>query len=79
MRFGQALDIIESGGRVYREGWNEKGMWLRLQNPGAETQISRSYLCMEYPKGHRARPNGCKTPWLASQADILAKDWAVID
>jgi Protein of unknown function (DUF2829) len=78
MKFGEALDILEAGGKIFRSGWNGKGMWLKLQTPGAETQMAHPYIYMEYPKGHKAHPNGCKAPWLASQADILAKDWGTL-
>ena len=33
MTFGMALDILKSGGRVARLGWNGKGMWLSLSGP----------------------------------------------
>jgi Protein of unknown function (DUF2829) len=79
MKFGEALDAIESGARATREGWKGGDKWLRLQVPGADTQMSHPYICLEYPKGHNAHPNGCKVPWLASQSDILAKDWRIIE
>ena len=79
MKFGDALDAIETGQKAARDGWNGKGMWLMLQKPGPSTQMTVPYIYMEYPKGHKAHPNGCKVPWLASQADILAKDWRLIE
>lgn len=32
--FGEALAALKSGFRVAREGWNGKGMWLRLMDVG---------------------------------------------
>lgn len=36
MNFGQALEELKKGGRVAREGWNGKGMFLFLV-PGTVT------------------------------------------
>lgn len=33
MNFGQALEALKAGGRIAREGWNGKGMWLSLSGP----------------------------------------------
>jgi hypothetical protein len=33
MNFGQAIDVLTSGGMVYREGWNGKGMFAFQQVP----------------------------------------------
>jgi hypothetical protein len=30
MNFGQALEVLKSGKKVAREGWNGKGMWIVL-------------------------------------------------
>ena len=79
MDFGAALNVIRAGGKTHRSGWNGKGMWLALQKPGPETMMTHPYIYMEYPKGHKAHPNGCRVPWLASQADILASDWSIVE
>lgn len=79
MKFGEALDVIEAGGKAFRDGWNGKDMWLMIQKPDDHSKMTVPYIYMEYPKGHKAHPNGCKVPWLASQADILAKDWRIIE
>ena len=31
MNFGQALEALKQGKKVYRSGWNGVGMWLNLQ------------------------------------------------
>ncbi len=75
MDFGTALDMLKTGGRVAREGWNGKGMWLLLQRPDAHSKMTHPYIYIEYPAGHVAYPNGSRVPWLASQTDLLAEDW----
>jgi hypothetical protein len=76
LNFGQALVWLKKGKAVYRSGWNGKGMWLQLQTPDANSKMTLPYIYIEYPKGHPAYPNGSRVPWLASQTDILANDWA---
>lgn len=78
MDFGQALDALKKGYRVCREGWNGKGMWLRLQKPDLHSKMTLPYIYIEYPVGHVAYPAGSKVPWLASQTDMLAEDWCLI-
>jgi len=77
--FGKALKELRKGGKVARSGWNGKGMWLKLQLPDPASYMTLPYVYMEYPKGHTAHPNGCRVPWLASQHDILAEDWATVE
>ncbi len=77
MSFGRALDSLKLGARVYRSGWNGKGMWLEMQVPDAHSKMTHPYLYIEYPEGHIAYPNGSRVPWLASQTDLLAEDWLV--
>lgn len=81
--FGQAIEAAKSGKRIARQGWNGKGMWLCLVKSN-DYDIS--------PEESQVPPNtellpwiGMKTadgkfvPWLASQTDILAKDWIILD
>jgi len=73
--FGWALDQLREGRVVYRDGWNGKGMWLKLQIPDENSKMTLPYIYIEYPQGHQSYPNGCRVPWLASQTDLLSNDW----
>ena len=79
MHFGQALKAMESGKRVARVGWNGKGMWLRLiefyQLDGHPYTLGLKLLPWI---GMKTADNGF-VPWLASQTDILATDWEVLE
>lgn len=68
MNFGEALDIIKTGGRVSRDGWNGKHMWLALQMPDEHSKMTLPYIYM-------STVTGDLVPWLASQSDLLAADW----
>lgn len=88
MEFGAALAALKDGKRVTRAGWNGPGQWLVLV-PGSTitVEIGRplgnaapelvgqqvSYL----PHVDMKTAQGSIVPWLASQSDLLADDWAV--
>lgn len=68
MNFGQAIETLKTGGKVRREGWNGKGMWLALQVPDSHSKMTLPYIYM-------STVTGDLVPWLASQSDVLAEDW----
>lgn len=68
--FGRALQILKDGGRVARDGWNGKGMWLALQVPDEHSKMTLPYIYMSTAQGDLV-------PWLASQTDVLADDWTI--
>jgi hypothetical protein len=83
MNFGQALDLLRSGKKVCREGWNGKGMFIFLVS-GSEFKVNRPPLLGIYPEGTMIKyhshidmrtADNFIVPWLASQTDILAEDW----
>jgi hypothetical protein len=76
---GYAVAALKAGKRVARAGWNGKGMWLLLQVPDQHSKMTLPYAYIEYPEGHPAYPNGSRVPWLASQTDLLAEDWIVLE
>lgn len=69
LNFGEALEVLKSGGRVQRSGWNGKGMWIELQRPDENNKMTLPYIFMKTADDHLV-------PWLASQTDILANDWS---
>jgi len=80
LTFGDALHMLKLGKRVARSGWNGKGMWLKLVPADLADKIAFEYAALN------ALPwIGMKTadekfvPWLASQTDVLAEDWMVIE
>ena len=77
--FGWALEMLKVGRKLRRSGWNGKGMWLLLQVPDEHSKMTLPYIYIEYPVGHPAYPDGSRVPWLASQTDLLAEDWEVIE
>ena len=87
MNFGSALQALKNGQKVAREGWNGKGMFLFLV-PGSVFKVNRAPLLGIYPEGTEIsyRPHidmktvdGEIVPWVASQTDVLAEDWCVVE
>lgn len=86
LTIGEAIEAMENGHKVCREGWNGKGMFLFLV-PGSTFKVNRAPLLGIYPEGteityqpHIDMKTAQNTvvPWLASQSDILAKDWMIV-
>jgi hypothetical protein len=85
MNFGDALTVLKQGGKVAREGWNGRGMFLFLV-PGSTFKVNRPPLLGIYPEGTEITyhahvdmrtAGGQIVPWLCSQSDMLAEDWYV--
>lgn len=83
MTFGIAVELLKKGCKVAREGWNGKGMFL-LYVPSEKWGIIDK-IGLEIPKGNLLPWIGMKTadgkfvPWLASQTDMLAEDWVIVE
>ena len=87
MTFGEALVALKDGKKVQREGWNGKGMFIFLV-PGSTFAVNRPPLMGIYPEGtiinyqsHIDMKTAQDTvvPWLASQSDVLAEDWQIVE
>lgn len=85
--FGWALLQLRTGNKIAREGWNGKGMFIFLVQ-GSQFKVNRPPLLGIYPEGTdiNYRPHidmktadGSICVWTASQSDILADDWLLIE
>ena len=89
MTFSAALEALKVGKAVARSGWNGKGMYVYLVKEGryppttatgrkiAETQHDGLVPYGAYIAMFTAQKN--VVPWLASQTDIIADDWEIIN
>ena len=87
MNFEDALYLVKTGNKVARKGWNGKDMFIFLV-PGSTFEVNRAPLLGIFPEGtavsyqphidmYTAR--GTIVPWLASQSDLLAEDWKLVN
>lgn len=94
MTFGQAIEALKEGKRVARAGWNGngKGMWIAL-SPGSEALPAERFWSphnRRHAEEHgptdvlpcitmKTATGAILMGWLASQADMLAEDWQLVD
>lgn len=84
--FGLAIEAMRKGKKIARRGWNGKGMFLCLADD-ITFHTKADLSCVSHLNGDLTIPAiVMKTAndqfcvgWLASQADMLANDWQVID
>ncbi|WP_455424810.1 DUF2829 domain-containing protein [Dryocola sp. LX212] len=87
LNFGLAIEALKSGKRVARAGWNGKGMWLDLvlsPRSGGARADQLHYTIGGLDNGllpwiGMKTADDCFVPWLASQTDVLAEDWQIIE
>ena len=84
MEIGEAVANMKGGAKVARKGWNGKGMFIFLREgrmiegvdpstPMGGDFESLPHICMRTADGK------CCVGWLASQTDLLAEDWEVVE
>ena len=82
MSFGHAVELLKGGHRVAREGWNGKGMWLTLVGVGhydVGVNTVGDCDCVLLPWIGMKTADNKFVPWLASQTDVLAEDWQIVE
>ena len=85
MNFGLAIEAMKNGERVARKGWNGKNMYVFLAyeadfvtdaDISAFDQLEVEVADMLIMK---TAQNTFQPGWLASQADMLADDWYIVE
>lgn len=93
--FGTALIALKQGKKVARKGWNGKGMFIYYVEPSEVSPADLRGAALKYVGyaqqsikdkikigGHidmKAADGSIVVGWLASQTDMLAEDWEVIE
>jgi hypothetical protein len=84
MTFGIALELLKKGCKVAREGWNGKEQYIQLATSISYKSADDEIVNCEHEAiGNKAiafvGTSGVQMGWLASQADMLAEDWVVVE
>lgn len=80
MNFGLAIEAMKKGLKVCRAGWNGKDMWLMLVPVDIAEKISFEYEALDaYPWIGMRTADIKFVPWPASQTDVLADDWMIVE
>ena len=81
--FSDALELLKTGKKLQRDGWNGKGMFVFLVS-GSRFTVNRAPLLGIFPEGTEIeyRPHidiknvdGSISTWVPSIGDIMAEDW----
>ncbi len=86
LSFGLAIEAVKKGKKVSRSGWNGKGMFLCLAD-GIDFHTPADLTVCGSLEGDLVKPSiVMKTAddtfvvgWLASQTDMLADDWQIVE
>ena len=80
MNFESALTALKNGEKLSREGWNGKGIFIKLQRPDENSKMTSPYIYIDttgFVTDNEVAPKSC-VPWIASQTDLLANDWGLV-
>jgi len=84
MDFGKALEEVKKGEKIARKGWNGKNQYIELATSISYVNVNGELVnCNHDAIGNKAiafvGTSGVQIGWLASQADMLAEDWKVVE
>lgn len=82
--FGIAIKLIKEGKKVQREGWNGKNQYIELATGisyknNDEEIVNVFHNDIESKAIAFVGTSGVQLGWLASQADMLAEDWKIVE
>jgi hypothetical protein len=77
MNFGEAFNAaLTEQKEVERDGWNGKGMRLKVQFPDENSKMTHPYLYMTIPD---CQEGTRRIPWQPSQVDLFATDYRIVE
>ena len=84
LTFGIAIEMIKRGFKVARKGWNGKKQYIQLATAISYKSMDGDVVNCEHESiGNKAiafvGTSGVQMGWLASQADMLAEDWVIVE
>ena len=84
MTFGLAIEAMKKGKKVARSGWNGKEQYIELASNISYVNVKKEVInCRHDAIGNKAiafvGTSGVQMGWLASQADMLAEDWVIVE
>nr|DAW49651.1 MAG TPA: Protein of unknown function (DUF2829) [Caudoviricetes sp.] len=84
MNFGEAIIAVQKGNKIKRNGWNGKNQYVELATCISYKNTKGEIVnCNHDAIGNKALAfvgtSGVQIGWLASQSDMLATDWEIVD
>lgn len=84
INFGLAIEAAKQGKKITRKGWNGRGQYVEMasnisyKNPGNEI-VNAEHKAIGNAALAFVGTSGVQLGWLASQADMLADDWYIVE
>jgi hypothetical protein len=69
--FAVALSAVQQGHRITRRGWNGANQYVAAQFADKHSKMSAPYLYLKNAQNDLV-------PWVPSQGDLFAHDWAIL-
>lgn len=84
LSFGLAIEAAKKGHKIQRAGWNGKNQYVELATRISYVNADSVFMNVEHADiGNMALAfvgtSGVQLGWLASQADMLADDWRIVE
>lgn len=84
MCFGDAIEAAKQGKKIARAGWNGKKQYVELAHCISYKNSAAEVVNVNHCNiGNKALAfvgtSGVQMGWLASQADMLANDWYIVE
>lgn len=84
MNFGLAIETAKMGKKIARAGWNGKNQYVELASSisyknGAGEIVNVGHDAIGNKALAFVGTSGVQMGWLASQADMLADDWKIVE
>lgn len=84
MSFGLAIEAAKKGRKIARAGWNGKNQYVELATCISYINGDHKIINVNHCNiGNKALAfvgtSGVQMGWLASQADMLADDWMIVE
>lgn len=81
MNFGLAIEAAQQGKKIARKGWNGTNIFVALHVPEDDEPMTAPFLYIDTTGLLSYNPHAvhARVPWLASQTDMLADDWFIVE
>ena len=84
MTFGEAITELKKGKRIQREGWYGKGQYAELATKISFTNSKGEVINKEHAEVANnaiafVGSSGVQIGWVATQSDMLAEDWQIVE
>lgn len=71
LNFAYAIGAAMRGHRITRRGWNAAGQYVFRHFPDKRSELREAFMAIK-------NAQGVLVPWVPSQGDMAAQDWAII-